>query len=415
MRPLFPVIAWSFSWFFAVLSGYYVVRPVRETMGSMLGTAKLQQLFLATFLVMLVANPLYSWLVGRVSRRLLVHLVYRLFALCLLGFWWTMYRNDGQMSDIVAQMFFVWVSVFNLFAVSMFWSFSADVFNNQQARRWYGVIAAGGTLGGICGSFVAGLLVERIGIAQLLLIPMILLELATHLMDQLHRASKNLLADEAVEGVDLDEADQPTGGGVWSGLLAVFRSPYLIGICIVLLLSQLCGTTAYFQQAEIVLAELPSQAQQLKFYSNINLAGQIVTVGLQAVVAGMVMHYFGLSVALCVLPVVYLASFIGLGMSTTLGMLALTRVAQRGAGLGIMVPAQQALFTVVPREQKYKAKAFIDTAVFRGGDVMAGWIFVQIREFGWDLAKISFAMIPIVVVWSVLAWWLGRAAKRRTA
>ncbi len=410
MRPLARVVAWSFAWFFCVLSSYYLIRPLRETVGSMLGREKLQQLFVATFLTMLVANPIYSWLVARVSRRLLVHVVYRLFAVCLLAFWWTMRRHEDQMTPRTAAVFFVWVSVFNLFAVSIFWSFAADVFSNDQARRWYGVIAAGGTLGGVCGSFFAGMLVQRIGIGQLLLIPVVLLEAATHLMNQTHRAAKALHHEPIKTPTQVDE---PTGGNVWSGLLAIFRSPYLIGICLILLASELCGTTAYFQQAEIVPAELANDAQRLKFFSDVNLASQIVTIVLQAAAAGLVMRYLGLSVALCILPLVYLVSFIGLGLSTTLSMLAFTQIAQRGTALGIMVPAQQALFTVVPREQKYKAKAFIDTAVFRGGDVLAGWVFVQIRRWGWDLAQVAYAMIPPILIWIVLAWWLGGVAQRK--
>lgn len=412
-RAWYAVVFWACAWFFCVLGGYYVLRPVREEMATQVSKEELQQLILAVFVLMLLASPLYSWLVARFSRRLLVRLIYRFFELCLFCFWLVLRSESLAEHPWVPRLFFIWVSVFNLFAVSIFWSFATDVFSKEHAKIFFGVMAAGGTLGAIVGSFAAGQLAPVLGIAGLLWIPLVLLELATFLMAGMHRAARRLQMPSASHTPTTDtpgeEGDEPIGGGIWAGLLSIVRSPYLSAICLLLLMSQLCGTTSYFQQQEIVPSQVADRAQRLKVFADINLWGQVLTVVLQAFVAGHLMRFGGLALTLCILPVVYLASFLALGADPTLLVLAIAQIVQRGTSLGLMVPAEHALFTVVSREDKYKAKSFIDTAIFRGGDVLASWLFVTTRQH-WTLTQISYLMVPVVACWMPIAWWLGRQA-----
>ncbi len=408
--PWWMVGAWGFAWFFCVLASYYVIRPVRETIGGQLGSAELQKLFPAVFLLMLILNPLYAWLVARAPRRLLVHLTHRVFEACLLGFWF-FWPNDDQAIPVgLARAFFIWVSIFNLFVVSMFWSFAADIFNKEQAKRSFGILAAGGTLGAIAGSYAAGALVERIGIAGLLWIPLVLLQIASLFMEGMHRSAKYAREVTAPSPTIASSAisDEPVGGSIWAGARRILQSPYLLGICGILLFSQFCGTTAYLQQSEIVPAAVKDRSDQLQVYSSINLWGQVLTVVLQSIVAGPLMRYAGLSVTLCVLPLVYLGSFLALSFESSLLILGLSQVVQRGTGLGLMVPAEHALFTVVSREDKYKAKSFIDTVVFRGGDALASWLFAQLRAAQWTLTHVSYLMVPLIALWTIIAWRLGR-------
>ena len=342
-REEWPSSICAFAWFFLLLTSYYLVRPVRETLGSELGTGELPWLFAATFLTMLLLNPIYAMLVARVSRRVLVHVTYRFFSLCLVAFWLLMNRES---SPWVARCFFVWVGVFNMFAVSIFWSFLADSFSSDQAKRLFGVIAAGGTIGGVVGSLAAQQSVEQIGVAQLLLIPIVLLEVATWLMTRFHRLAKRFSTTEA-----LAVQDKPTGGSFWEGIASVFQSRYLLAICGLLLLSSICGTTGYFQQIEIIGGTIEDSEQRLKLFARMNLAVQVVTVVLQSLIVGRLIRWFGLPVVLCVLPLVYATSFLGLGLTTTLAMLVVGRVAQRSAAFGILVPAQETLFTVIPRAE----------------------------------------------------------------
>jgi len=408
-RPWWTVGAWGFAWFCCVLASYYVIRPVRETIGGQLGKDELQNLFPAVFVIMLILNPLYAWLVAHMPRRLLVHLTHGLFEACLLGFWFAWPSDDQVVPVWLARTFFVWVSVFNLFVVSMFWSFAADIFNKEQAKASFGILAAGGTLGAIVGSYAAGALVKPIGIAQLLWLPLVLLQIASFFMEGMHRSAKRARRISFPSPTTAAaSSDEPIGGGMWAGAQRILRSPYLLGICGILLFSQFCGTTAYLQQSEIVPASVPNRSEQLQVYSTINLWGQVLTVVLQSVVAGPLMRYAGLSITLCVLPLVYLCSFLALGWESSLLVLGLSQVVQRGTGLGLMVPAEHALFTVVSREDKYKAKSFIDTVVFRGGDALASWLFAQLRAAQWTLTHVSYLMVPLIAIWTMIAWRLGR-------
>ncbi len=400
-----PAGLFAFTWFFLLLSSYYLIRPVRETLGSELGTGELPWLFAATFVTMLLLNPIYAMLVAGVSRRILVHVTYRFFSLCLLIFWLLMSRES---SPWIARSFFVWVGVFNMFAVSIFWSFLADSFSRDQAKRLFGVIASGGTIGGMVGSLAAQELADQIRVAQLLLVPIILLELATWLMTHFHRAAKRFASSVASEN-----QDQPTGGSFWEGIVSVFQSPYLLGICGLMILSSICGTTGYFQQIEIIGGAIEDPEQRLKLFARMNLAVQVVTVILQGLIVGRLIRWFGLPIVLCILPMVYATSFLGLGLSTTLAMLVAGRVAQRSGAFGISVPAQETLFTVIPREQKYKSKGFMDTAVVRGGDVLASWIYSGLSFTGLTLPVLALTMVPITFVWSALGWTLGSAAEKR--
>lgn len=401
-----PALSLAFLWFFFVLFSYYLIRPVRETFGSILGSKELPYLFMATFLVMLVANPIYGFLVAKLPRRILALIVYAFFAICLTVFWYLI-RFEVD-STWTARAFFVWVSVFNLFAVSLFWSFLADTFDSQQAKRLFGLIAAGGTLGGLCGSFLAQRVVERIGVAQLLLIPLAFIVVLSALMLFFERASKN------VRGEEVEERGEATGGTFWEGISSVCKSPYLLAICGALILAKLCGTTGYFQQTEIVSQTMADPELRTRLFARMNLAVQLLTILMQTLLVGRLLRGGGLSLVLCLLPFTYALSFLGVGLTATLAMMVAGRVAQRGMAYGMMAPAQETLFTVVSREDKYKSKGFIDTAVVRGGDVIASFLYDTLRAT-MSLQWVSFAMIPVTFVWAGLGWWLGKQQNRRAA
>lgn len=402
-------VIWAFVAFFVILASYYMIRPVREVMGSRLGTGELKWLFLAVFLVMLAANPIYSSLVARLKRGALVHLVYRFFACCLVGFWFVMRRDPESVSIWVARVFFVWVSVFNLFTVSLFWSFLADTFHSEQAKRLFGLIAAGGTIGGIVGSLAAQWMADHMELAPMLLVPALVLELSIWCMQAFDRVSRQIA--KVSPALSSPEVAEPTGGTIWEGITAIFTSPYLLGICLLLVAVKLCATTGYFQQAEIVEATGMENEQRLKLFAQINLAVQVITIVLQSLVVGKVMRWLGLPFALMLLPFVYAISFLAVSFIPTLSALVASRIAQRSIAFGIMVPAQEALFTVVTREQKYKAKSFIDTAVTRGGDSFAGWVYDLLRAF-LSLPAVSLLMVPIALLGALLGQRLGRSQRR---
>lgn len=400
----------SFAWFFCILGGYYVIRPVREAMGVASGKDSLNWLFLATFVAMIIAVPIYAWLVAKLPRKRLVAVIYHFFAINLLLFWW-LFQNDSEIVKLwVARAFFVWTSVFSLYATSVFWSVLADVFNSQNAKQAFGFIAAGGTIGAIAGSITASFLASRLETHHLLLVPIVLLELGLLFAAYLHRRATKSPAsvdDESKEPTQQREGE-PTGGGVIDGVVRVARSPYLLAICLSLFLGQLCATHIYLQQATIVGEAIPDSAGRTKLFADMNLYVQILTLVLQTSIAGLLTKRIGLAVALAATPIAYTIAFATLGVSPSLGVFVIADVIRRGLAYGVAVPAREILFTVVSRDDKYKSKGFIDTVILRGGDAISSQILAGAGYLFASAAIIQLAMVPIAGVWVAINLRLAR-------
>lgn len=410
-----PAVAWAFAYFFCVLSAYFVIRPLREEMGIAGGVENLQWLFTATFVGMLVAVPLYSALVARWPRRVFVPVVYHFFVVNLIVFRVLLGALEGEAAVHVARAFFVWTSVFNLFAVSVFWSLMADLFTNRQAKRLFGLIAAGGSVGALTGSLVTAGLVEHLGTLNLLWIPVVLLELAVLCVVRLRRTVEGDELERRPDGPAHPEpaAEGVIGGGVLSGLRLIAASPYLLGICGYMFLSTLCATFVYFQQAELMQREMPDPEARTRLFAQINFAVQALTLVLQALVTARLIAWLGLAGTLCFLPALYAGGFAALGLHTLLGVVVAFEVLRRAVGYGVATPSKEVLFTVVGREEKYKSKSFIDTVVFRGGDAASAWIFRGLTGAGLGLSAVAWAAVPLSLVWLVLARGLGRAQRVR--
>ncbi len=406
-------VAWATAWFFFILLSYMIVRPVRETMGSIGGVKALQGLMLATFVAMLVAVPIYSWLVANLPRRWLVRVVYHFFAASLFAFFLVMQLESESIQVWAARTFFVWVNVFALFATSVFWSVLADLYTSQQGKRLFGVIAAGGTAGAITGSFLTSQLATHLSTSSLILVPIAMLEVGLACAWRLEKQSNNLRTSVAFRDVVQDSpSDKSTGGGILSGITHVWTSPYLLMICLFLLFVQACGTQLYFQQAEIVAAEIPAKEQRTELFAYIDLGTQVLTLLIQSLCSGVILRRLGISVALAILPVVYFVGFASLAASQSLFVLVITVIASRAAAYGVTVPSREVLFTVVSREEKYKSKSFIDTVVLRGGDAASGQLFGVLRGFGLNLATLNLLVLPVTAIWAMVAWKLGRRQSR---
>ncbi|TWT52168.1 NTP/NDP exchange transporter [Allorhodopirellula solitaria] len=399
-------VAWATAWFFFILLAYLIVRPVRETMGSIGSTAALQALMLATFVVMLAAVPAYSFLVARLSRRWLVRTVYHFFAGCLLVFFVLMRFASAELQVWTARAFFVWVNVFALFATSVFWSVLADLYSSSQGKRLFGIIAAGGTAGAITGSLLTSQLAAHLSTGTLLLLPILMIECGLVCAWRLEKQSGRLR--QSLPEQDTAASTTATGGGLLTGITHVWNSPYLLAICAFLVLVQACGTQLYFQQAEIVDASFESKSERTQLFAYLDLATQVLTLLIQMFCASVVLRRFGVSVALVILPVIYLCGFASLAVSQSLGVLVIVMIATRAISYGITVPTREVLFTVVSREDKYKSKNFIDTVVLRGGDAISGQVFGGLRNLGASLAAMNVLAIPLTVLWGAVAWRLGK-------
>ena len=427
-------------WFFLLLLSYYILRPIREQIGSTYGIENLSWLFWATFGVMLVAIPLYSMLVGKFHRKKLVPSIYAFFVACLITFWLAMTRLPASWQIWVARAFFVWIGVYGLFVVSFFWSVVGDMLSTAQGRRIFGIIAGGGTFGGMVGSQVAARLVGVIGVANLLLIPAVLLVGALLVYLSMEKSFRSFKPEtEQSQG-----AGKATGGNPFAGFTAVFKSKYLFSICLFGIFLATCATSVYFQQAEIVnatFADAPYDASLIKdadsldpdqlaaeheklqkaassqastmYFANVNLAVSCVTLVFQFVVVGWLMKKAGLGVTLAMLPMTYVIGISALAFSPTIAVLAVVSVLGRSAEYGICNPAREVLFTAINREDRYKAKSFIDTVVRRGGDSAVGGLYKAARgSMGMAMTTLSFVMIPVAVAWIGLLLFIGNENRK---
>ncbi|MGE0557238.1 MAG: NTP/NDP exchange transporter [Burkholderiales bacterium] len=404
-------LLWSFAYFFFLLAAYYVLRPVRDEMGIAGGVKNLPWLFTATFFVMLAAVPVFGAVVARVPRRRFIPLVYHFFAANILIFWLLLTFKVALTQT--AQVFFVWISVFNLFAVSVFWSFMADLYRSEQGKRLFGFIAAGGSAGALLGPLIAVGFAESIGRANLLLIAGVLLEVAVLCAMRLEAAAPALKDGNALP-TEAARAGEGLGGGWIAGLMMVLRSPYLAGIALWVALLSLAGTFLYFQQANIVAALSDDPNKRTAIFARIDLAVSLLTIIVQFVATGRLIRRFGAGPAAAFLPLVFAGGFLALALTPMLWVVIAFQALQRAANFAISNPAREVLFTVVEREEKYKAKYVIDNVVFRGGDAASGWLFHALRGLGMEPSTISLATVPVAAGWMLLALLLGRAHEQRT-
>ena len=404
-------LLWSFAYFFCLLAGYYVLRPVRDEMGLASGIKNLPWLFTATFFVMLAVVPLYGALVARLPRKVFIPLVYHFFVLNIAVFW--VMLTQGIALTTTAQVFFVWISVFNLFAVSVFWSFMADLFDSEQGKRLFGFIAAGGSAGALLGPIIATTLAEPIGRANLLIIAAILLELAVFCALRLESAAAVFKAGNNASAAK--PADTKLGGSWIAGLEMIARSRYLAGIALWVALLSLAGTFLYFQQAEIVKAMSNDPNKRTAIFAQIDLAVSLLTLVAQFLATGKLIKRFGVGPAAAFLPLVFALGFVALWATPMLWVVIAFQAVQRAANFAISNPAREVLFTVVEREEKYKAKNVIDNVVFRGSDALFGWVFTALRGAGLELGAISLATVPVTAGWLALAIALGRMQEKRAS
>jgi AAA family ATP:ADP antiporter len=404
IRPML----WAALYYFLLLAAYFVIRPIRDEMGVAGGVRNLPWLFLGTLLGMLLVHPLFTALVSRLSRRVFIPLAYTFFALNLVAFWLFFLLSSEGAGVWTGRVFFVWTSVFNLFVVSIFWSLMADLFRPEQAKRLFGFVAVGGTIGAAFGSSITALLAGRLGPTNLLLVSAAILGLAM-------LTARRLMAVASTDRVDDDplrppsaRSEQPIGGGVLDGIRTVFSSSYLLGIVGYMLLYTVTATILYFQQAEVVDASFSERAARTVFFARIDLVVNSLTALIQIFFTGRIVRSIGVALSLAALPLVCVLGFAAVGITPTLMTIAVFQVLRRTSNYAIARPCREMLYTVLPREAKYKAKNFIDTFVYRLGDQVGAWSYAGLGALGLGAASISLVATPLAVVWMMIGLWLGK-------
>ncbi len=416
-------LVWSCAYFFFVLAAYFVIRPIRDAMGIAGGVDNLAWLFTGTLVGMLLLHPVFTYLVKRFPRRTFVAYIYRFFILNLVAFYALFQFADAEQSVWVARLFFIWTSVFNLFVVSIFWSFMTDTFQPSQGKRLFGFIAVGGTIGALTGSTITGALVALLGPVTMLLVSAALLEAASMASRFLAKHEGRLASvvehDEHATPADqkiIEETeperreDAVIGGGVLEGVRNVLSSPYLLGIAAFMALFTIVSTFLWFHLMHIVDMVYANDPEgQTRLFAIMEIAVQSMTLITQLFLTGRILRWLGIGLSLAFLPVVSLIGFGILGIAPVLIVVVLFQVFRRAANFAIQRPAREVLYTVLPRTDKWKAKNFNDTFVYRLGDQVGAWSHHGLMvTMGLGLSAVAFTMVPVSALWLMLALWLGR-------
>lgn len=404
------LLLWSFSYFFVLLCSYYILRPLRDEMGIAGGIEHLQWLFTGTFVAMLAAVPMFGWISSRYPRKKFLPLVYLFFIGNLLVFY--ILFHSEWMHVWVARTFFIWTSVFNLFIVSVFWSFMADIYNDDQAKRLFGFVAAGGTAGALAGPAITASLAVPMGTTNLLLISvagLIWAILCIYRLNFWNEKSVEPSVNSATSDREsIQGSDTPLGGGVLDGLRMIVTSPYLLGICLLILFYTILSTFLYFQQAQIIRDSFSDAAQRTTVFAAMDLATNALTVLIQVFLTSRIIKTFGLGWSLALIPLLLSVGFLSLAFAPTLGVLVCVQVIRRAGNYAVMKPSREMLFVVLDKEKKYKAKNIIDTLVYRSGDVISAWAYAGLQALGLVLPAIALVAVPLCGGWAWISYRLGR-------
>ena len=407
-REEWPAFIWSFLYFFFLLCAYYVLRPVRDEMGIQGGIKNLPWLFTGTFVGMLIVTPLFGWVSSRWPRRTFLPLVYLFFISNLLAFYAAMQTQSFDATAIAAA-FFIWLSVFNYFVVSVFWSFMTEVFDSDSAKRLFGAIAAGGSIGAMVGPLITSELVKEAGVPNLLLIATVLMLCVIACVIGLGRWAAQHTANRP--GHEHDE--DAMGGGILDGIKLAFASPYLLTICGYVALLQLLGNYFYLEQLRVIAESIPTSAERTQLFARLDLFVNTITLFSQLFITSALVRRVGLIFCLILLPLLAIFTLGITGLMPTLAVICVSTVIRRASEFAIGKPAREILFTVVSREERYKAKNVVDTVISRGSDVVSTWGHAGLRGLGMSTAQMAFSAIPLCIVMIGAGVYLGRSQQQR--
>ncbi|NKQ10835.1 NTP/NDP exchange transporter [Pseudomonas sp. SST3] len=400
----------GFLLFFCLFAGYFMLRPIRESMGVAAGVDNLQWLFTATFVAMLVAVPLFAWLSSRVPRLHFIDWVFGFFSVNLLIFS-VLFQHHGD-NAWMARVFFVWISVYNLFVVSVAWSLMADVFDAHQAKRLFAFIAAGASVGGLVGPALSALLVASLGEAGLMLLASLLLGVALALKFLLMRW-REVGGAGRPGAAPAESTRRPLPGNPFSGMTRVLQSPYLMGIAGFVVLLATANTFLYFEQARLVAELFPDRNAQIRVFGTIDLIVQAGALLSQVFIAGRVAQKLGVRMLLMIVPLIVSIGFLGLALAPSFAMLAALMIVRRIGEYAFVRPGREMLFAPLDAESKYKAKNFIDTVVYRAGDAMSGWVKSALDMLGQGTGLVAVVGAICAMLWGYLGWRLGNQADKQ--
>ncbi|HTJ16446.1 MAG TPA: MFS transporter [Steroidobacteraceae bacterium] len=400
----------GFAYIFCAFTAYMILRPVRETMGITSGVSNLPSLFWGTLAATLVTQPIFGWLTSRYRRTVFLPWVYGFFALNLVGFYvWFLVEADHTW---IARAFFIWITVFALFVPSVFWSLMADIFKPEQAKRLYGFLAAGTSAGGVLGPLIAATLAPLVGTINLLLFSMVFLAASIFCIRYLTMWHERAVAAQQAAAEVRGDVNQPLGGSLWAGFTLVAKSPYLLSIAAFILLLTWVSTFLYLQQAELVEKALPNRDQQTQLFGWVDFTVQSLSLIIQLFALSRFTKWMRLSTVIMTAPILMVFGYSALALFPVLSVLLVVMVVRRVGEYALVRPCREMLFTSVDRETKYKAKNFIDTAVYRTGDATSGSAHALLSWLGVATSGIAWVGAAVAAVWAVLAYRIGNTHER---
>jgi len=405
-------VAWSFAYFFCILSAYYMLRPVRDAMAIVSGVPNIAWLFTGTFVVMLLASPVFGWIASRFPRKRFLPWIYYFFISNILIFFALFsYAETHDIDNVwIGRSFFVWLSVFNLFVVTVFWSFMADIYTREQSRRLFGVISAGGSTGAFLGPMVTGALVVPLGFKTMLPIAALLLAGGVVCIHRL----RHWVHDHSVDQDSVD-SNQALGGSPLDGIKKTFTTPFFGAMALMLILANFVGVVAYTYMADLVSKTFASTNEQTQVFAWVDAAINALSFVGQLILVKHSVRKFGVGGTLVLLPLVSVIGFALLAIHPVFAIMAALQVIRRSLTFGFAKPTSDMLYSVVTPEEKYKVKNFIETAVYRSGDLVSVWTIRLLTTAGLGMTAVSVITIPVSIVWTLLALWIGREYNRRAS
>ena len=410
-RDELVAVAWSCLYFFCIMAAYFILRSVRETMAIVSGVQNIPWLFTGTFVLMMLATPLFGWVASRFPRKTFLPWIYYFFVVNILVFYlvFTYAQNNGPSLLWISRAFFVWISVFNLFVVSVFWSFMADIYSKRQSRRLFGVISAGGSLGAIAGPLITTVLVIPLGFENLLPISAGFLMLGVLCIYRLREwVQRGAVSKPSASGPGSGRA---IGGKAWAGLTLVLSQRYFTAIALALLCANFLGGATYIYMAQIVSTTFEGTDRQTQIFAFMDAAINALSFVGQLLIVRHAVGKLGIGWTLALLPLVSIVGFAILALHPTFAVIAALHVLRRSLAFGFSKPTSDMLYSVVSPEAKYKAKNFIDTTVYRGWDVVSSWTVSAIGGIG--LSGVALVCVPVACLWLLIARWIGLDYRRR--
>ena len=398
-----PAVLGAFLLFFFVMGGYFAVRPVRETVGTILGADRVADLWIATWVASLAIVPLYGALCARFSRTAFLPWIYGFVSLALAAVGVVLIAGRGSVA--ASQFFYVFISVLNLFVISVFWSFLLELFNSGQTRRLFGVIAAGGTAGALAGPLLTDLFVRLVGNSGILFLGAGMFAMAI----VCQRALIAIGARRSWGAEGPRAMGRPMGGNPFAGFTLVLRSPYLLGIALFVVFISAASTFLYFQQLRIVSATFEDPEVRTVVFARIDWVVQSLTIFLQVIFTGRLAQRFGVGVLLTAVPVIMVGGFLFLATSGSFAVLAAVMIMRRVGEYAFVRPGREMLFSRVDTETKYKAKNTIDVPVYRGADALVAQVDKALAATSLPAGGVALIGAALAAAWAVNGWMLGRA------